>query len=55
VFHVFEQLVDEGKTILMVTHDLDLASRVTRTVHLADGVIVDCAAQYRPSREVAYA
>jgi ABC-type lipoprotein export system ATPase subunit len=55
VFHVFEQLVDEGKTILMVTHDLDLASRVTRTVHLADGVIVDCAAQYRLSREVTYA
>jgi putative ABC transport system ATP-binding protein len=41
VFRVFEKLVDEGKTILMVTHDRDLASRVTRTVHLADGEIVD--------------
>ena len=40
VFRVFEKLVDEGKTILMVTHDLDLASRVTRTVHLADGEFV---------------
>ena len=40
VFHVFEKLVDEGKTILMVTHDLDLVSRVTRTVHLADGEFV---------------
>ena len=40
VFRVFERLVDEGKTILMVTHDLDLASRVTRTVHLADGEFV---------------
>ncbi len=41
VFQVFENLVDEGKTILMVTHDLELASRVTRTVHLVDGAIVD--------------
>jgi ABC-type lipoprotein export system ATPase subunit len=40
VFSVFEKLVDEGKTILMVTHDRDLASRVTRTVRLADGAIV---------------
>ena len=39
VFRVFEKLVDEGKTILMVTHDMDLASRVTRTVGLADGEI----------------
>ncbi len=41
VFGVFQRLVDKDKTILMVTHDRDLASRVTRTVHLADGVIVD--------------
>jgi putative ABC transport system ATP-binding protein len=40
VFQVFEGLVDQGKTILMVTHDRDLASRVTRTVNLADGMIV---------------
>jgi len=40
VFGVFERLVDEGKTILMVTHDLDLASRVNRTLHLADGEFV---------------
>jgi putative ABC transport system ATP-binding protein len=41
VFRVFENLVDQGKTIIMVTHDMDLASRVTRTVHLADGEIVN--------------
>ena len=40
VFRVFEKLVDKGKTILMVTHDLELASRVTRTLHLADGEFV---------------
>lgn len=40
VFSVFEELIDRGKTILMVTHDQELASRVTRTITLADGVIV---------------
>jgi ABC-type lipoprotein export system ATPase subunit len=55
VFRVFEKLVGEGKTILMVTHDLDLASRVTRTVHLADGELVGELPQHRSSREVAHA
>ena len=40
VFHLFEELVDKGKTILMVTHDDDLAERATRTVTIADGQIV---------------
>jgi len=41
VFQLFEKLVGEGKTILMVTHDKDLASRVTRTVLITDGLIAD--------------
>ena len=41
VFSLFSRLVDGGKTILMVTHDDDLAHRVTRTVTIADGAIVD--------------
>ncbi len=40
IFNLFERLVAKGKTILMVTHDLDLARRVTRTVRLVDGRIV---------------
>jgi putative ABC transport system ATP-binding protein len=40
VFHLFESLVAQGKTILMVTHDSELARRVTRTITLADGRIV---------------
>ena len=40
VFALFENLVSEGKTILMVTHDEDLAHRVTRTLTIADGEIV---------------
>ncbi len=45
VFQVFEQLVEEGKTILMVTHDRELASRTGRIVHLADGAIVPAPAR----------
>jgi ABC-type lipoprotein export system ATPase subunit len=41
VFRLFERLVDEGKTILMVTHDQDLAKRATRTVILADGEMME--------------
>ncbi len=41
VFRLFEGLVEQGKTILMVTHDRDLARRVTRTVILSDGEIIE--------------
>ena len=41
VFRLFENLVADGKTILMVTHDNELASRVTRTITIADGEIVE--------------
>ncbi len=40
VFQLFQRLIDEGKTILMVTHDDDLAHRAGRTVTIADGHIV---------------
>ncbi|HNT78527.1 MAG TPA: ABC transporter ATP-binding protein [Anaerolineae bacterium] len=40
VFRLFETLVAGGKTVLMVTHDDDLAARVGRMVVLADGVII---------------
>lgn len=41
VMSLFENLVAQGKTILMVTHDDDLAARATRTIALADGEIVN--------------
>ncbi|MEZ4864790.1 MAG: ABC transporter ATP-binding protein [Caldilineaceae bacterium] len=40
IFQLFAQLVEGGKTILMVTHDDDLAHRVSRTLTIADGEIV---------------
>lgn len=41
IFDLFTRLVHDGKTILMVTHDIDLANRATRAVKVADGEIVD--------------
>ncbi|HEY9076590.1 MAG TPA: ABC transporter ATP-binding protein [Anaerolineaceae bacterium] len=40
VFHLFEQLVDQGKTIVMVTHDRELAEHTRRIVILSDGKVV---------------
>ena len=40
IFELFETLVSNGKTIVMVTHDNELANRVNRTITLADGLIV---------------
>jgi sulfate-transporting ATPase len=41
IFQLFEAFVDQGRTILMVTHDRDLASRVSRVILIADGEITD--------------
>ncbi len=41
MFQLFESLVAGGKTILMVTHDDELAARVPRSITLADGLIID--------------
>jgi putative ABC transport system ATP-binding protein len=52
VFHLFEELVSAGKTILMVTHDDDLARRATRTITIADGEIVGDHPNFAPHRVV---
>jgi putative ABC transport system ATP-binding protein len=40
VFEIFANLVKEGKTVIMVTHDSSLASRADRTLLLVDGELV---------------
>ena len=37
IFALFQDLVSQGKTILMVTHDTDLADQANRTVVVTDG------------------
>ncbi len=41
IFELFEHLVsDQGKTIMMVTHDKSLAPRFTRTLEILDGELI---------------
>ena len=37
VLSVFKDLVEEGKTVIIVTHDRDAGGKATHTVRLADG------------------
>lgn len=46
VFALFERLVSTGKTILMVTHDPDLARRTRKQITVADGEIVQGVAHH---------
>ena len=39
IFTLFENLITNGKTILMVTHDKELARQVPRVVEITDGRI----------------
>jgi putative ABC transport system ATP-binding protein len=42
IFELFERLVDEqGKTIIMVTHDKSIAPRFSRVLRIADGELAD--------------
>ena len=39
ILEIFDGLVDQGKTVLMVTHDPKVATRCNRTINLHDGTI----------------
>lgn len=40
IFAIFEKLAQQGKTVIMVTHDESFVHRVSRAIRLADGQIV---------------
>jgi CRP-like cAMP-binding protein len=41
VFTLFNDLVSQGKTVIIVTHDSSLAKRANRTALIADGEIIN--------------
>ena len=41
VFEIFEQVVEKGTTMIIVSHDHSLADRTRRMIRLADGVIAE--------------
>lgn len=47
VMELLEDLHREGATIIMVTHDPELAARAQRNVHVIDGQVVDIVAEPR--------
>jgi len=49
VFDLFAEVVSKGKTLLMVTHDKELAHRVPRVVEIVDGRITRDEFVGRPS------
>lgn len=41
VFEILKEIVlQDGRTVVAVTHDLEMADRMSRRIHLVDGVIV---------------
>ncbi|WP_290890490.1 ABC transporter ATP-binding protein [Arenimonas sp.] len=53
VMELLEQINAEGTTIVMVTHDPELAARAARNVHIVDGQVSDLVHPSLPPRAVA--
>ncbi len=41
VMALFQELNDEGRTIIMITHDMNIAACAHRVVHIIDGVLTE--------------
>ena len=41
IMDIFQELNREGKTVVMVTHEMDIAQHATRIIRFKDGVIIE--------------
>jgi len=41
ILATFERLRDEGRTIILITHEPDVAAHADRTIHIRDGLVTD--------------
>jgi putative ABC transport system ATP-binding protein len=55
VMSILQKMNDEGRTIILVTHDLHTAEHATRIVRISDGRIVEDAPVKKRVRAVAHA
>ncbi len=46
VMQLFKELNDEGRTVIMITHDLKIAQHAKRIVNILDGVLTEGVSQY---------
>jgi putative ABC transport system ATP-binding protein len=53
VMAILQGLVDQGKTVILVTHEADIAAYASRVVTLKDGLIIDDRTQTPVKAEVA--
>ncbi|MGH8289493.1 MAG: ABC transporter ATP-binding protein [Steroidobacteraceae bacterium] len=53
VVDLLEKINDLGTTVVLVTHDLELARRAQRNIHIVDGVVIDSPPYERRTTEVA--
>jgi putative ABC transport system ATP-binding protein len=52
IFEIFEKLIEEGRTIIMVTHDNNLEPRFSRCLQIADGEIESDSGFHQPTNQV---
>jgi putative ABC transport system ATP-binding protein len=53
IMALFEDLYQRGNTIILVTHERDIAAHARRTVHLRDGLIETDHAGFIPELDLA--
>ncbi len=41
VMQLFQSINDEGRTVIMITHDMNIAAHARRTVHIIDGELTE--------------
>ncbi|MBO5320171.1 MAG: ABC transporter ATP-binding protein [Ruminococcus sp.] len=41
IMNCFEEILRKGRTVIIITHDMNIASRCQRIIHIEDGIIVD--------------
>ncbi len=52
---LFDELHEQGRTIVLITHELEVAERARRIVRVRDGVIISDSAQPSVGRDLAHA
>ena len=55
ILQTFERLRDEGRTVVLITHEPEVAEHADRTIHIRDGLITDAETAYATDQELAAA